>query len=95
MSSEICYPIAWPFLTPSPRAGLRSSGGQTRNLLACGFPIRDTAECHSALPGSAAINHAGGIQHTDVMLTITEIQAKGEPADDGSGRSRNDGLVAP
>ncbi len=31
------------------------------------------------------------IQDADVMLPVTEIQAKGEPAADGSGRSGNDG----
>jgi len=45
--------------------------------------------------GQRAHNLADGIQHADVRLTIIEIQAKGEPASDGSGGSGNDGLVAP
>jgi len=45
--------------------------------------------------GQRTYNLAAGILHANVMLTITEIQAKGEPADDGSGGSGNDRLVAP
>ena len=45
--------------------------------------------------GQRTHNLAAGIQHAEVMLTITEIQAKGETADDGSGGSGNYELVAP
>ena len=35
---------------------------------------------------SLADDVAGSIQHADVMLTVSEVQAEGEPADDsGSG----------
>jgi len=45
--------------------------------------------------GSLADNLAGGIQDADVMLTITEIQTKDEPADRSGRGSQNNGLVAP
>ena len=62
------------------RAGLQGHGGT-------GKLREQPGECGPGVgQRSLTDNLAGSIQHTDVMLTVSEVQAEGEPADDsGSG----------
>jgi hypothetical protein len=42
-------------------------------------------------PGSSfADDLTRGVEHAGLMRAVTEVQAEGEPADVGSGRSRNE-----
>jgi len=57
-----------------------------------------TCPTHASAPAppapwqrSLADDIASGIEHTDVMLAITEIQAEGEPAEGSRRSSGNDG----